>query len=49
MKDIASYGRWVLTPGFPIENSQIFYWDYNRKMFVFVGNYPFKQDHFLKY
>lgn len=35
--------------GFPIDNSQIFYWDYSRKMFIFIGNYPFKQDCLLKY
>jgi hypothetical protein len=49
IKDIALYGTALLTTGFPIENSQIFYWDYSRKMFVFIGNYPFKQEYFLKY
>lgn len=41
--------RVILMLGFPLDNSQIFYWDYNRKMLVYVGNFPFKQEVFLRY
>lgn len=49
MKDISSYGTSALMPGFPIEHSQIFYWDYSRKMFIFIGTFPFKHECLLKY
>jgi len=49
LKDIDSHGMVHRYAGYPLENSQIFYWDYNKKMFVYVGNYPFKQDCLLKY
>jgi hypothetical protein len=49
MKDISGYGTQLDNPGFPIDHSQIFYWDYNKKMFTFIGNYPFKHDCFIKY
>jgi hypothetical protein len=46
---IDSCGTYCRYVGYPLDNSQIFYWDYNKKMFVYVGNYPFKQDCLLKY
>lgn len=49
LKDIDSHGKTNRYAGYPLDNSQIFYWDYNRKMFVYVGNYPFKQECLLRY
>lgn len=36
-------------PGLPLNNCQIFYQDFTRKVYAYLGNFPFKQEVYLKY